>query len=91
MLHGARVDRSRAPVATSRDNTVPYRFSPEPKKYIPAISFISGLFYYNHPIVFSCSISKSMAKRTNRAPMMNIRSDRAARITKISVSLISLR
>jgi len=30
MLHGARVDRPRAPVAPSLSNTVPYRFSTEP-------------------------------------------------------------
>ena len=32
MLHGARVDRPRAPVAPSLTNTVPYRFSTEAKK-----------------------------------------------------------
>jgi len=31
ILHGTRVDRPRAPVAPSLSNTVPYRFSPEPK------------------------------------------------------------
>ncbi len=31
MLHGARVDRSRAPLAPSLSNTVPYRFSTEPE------------------------------------------------------------
>ena len=31
MLHGARVDRPRAAVASSLSNTVPYRFSKEPK------------------------------------------------------------
>jgi len=30
MLHGARVDRHRAPVVPSLSNTVPYRFSTEP-------------------------------------------------------------
>ncbi len=30
MLHGARVDRPRAPVAPSLSNTLPYRFSTEP-------------------------------------------------------------
>ena len=37
MLHGARVDTSRAPVATSLSNTVPYRFSTEPKYSIPSL------------------------------------------------------
>jgi hypothetical protein len=32
MLYGARVDSPRAPVASSLSNTVPYRFSPDPKK-----------------------------------------------------------
>jgi hypothetical protein len=44
-----------------------------------------------HTIFFSCSISKSIAKSKNNDPMMNMRSERAPRITNISVAFIMLR
>ncbi len=41
MLHGARVDRPRAPVVPSLSNTVPYRFSTE-----LVFSALQNSFYY---------------------------------------------
>jgi hypothetical protein len=66
---------------------IPYLPSGRIKNFMESI--ISG--DYSHPIFLSWSISKSIAKRTNNEPIMKIRSERAARITNISVSLISLR
>ncbi len=44
ILHGARVDRPRAPVAPSLSNTVPYRFSTEP---------VIVLFYYGTSLLYT--------------------------------------
>jgi hypothetical protein len=44
-----------------------------------------------HPVFLSCSMSKSIAKSRNSDPMMNMRSERAPRITNISVSFMRLR
>jgi len=57
---------------------------------LPYCYYSIGMFMKEcyHPIFLSCSISKSIAKSKNNEPMMNMRSESAARMTNISVSFM---